>query len=334
MKRIEILQFLRACGAFSVFLSHYLADFNIAYNNLSGQLGVAIFFIISGYLLIERTDYCDLNGYFLKKIVRIIPLYWLLTCVVIIIGLKNPQLLHTSVISLKAIVKSLFLIPDQVQNTGYVLPILPIAWTLYYELYVYVMFYLCIRICKERKKAGVLTTAILLLLHILCNIVKCNNVYLNTYGGMVVLYFGVGMVTSILDNGQYERNERRIRKSSAVIFVLLFIIAEQFYGKLTYWKIILVGLVYMFIIYFIKKWSVPKFFINYGNISYSFYLLHYFVIKFFSRVINFNHENVTGIIAGAIVTFAITYILSIISYKIMEKKFGVFLYKRLLKENN
>ena len=42
MKKIEILQFLRACGAFSVFLSHYLADFNIVYNNLSGQLGVAV----------------------------------------------------------------------------------------------------------------------------------------------------------------------------------------------------------------------------------------------------------------------------------------------------
>lgn len=330
MKKNQILQFLRACGALSVFLTHFLGAYNIAGNKLGGQLGVAIFFVISGYLLVEKTDYTMLNGYFVKKIVRIFPLYWICTCVLVIIGIKRPSLLHTSVITLKTVIKSFFLIPNAVPKTNYIQPLLPVGWTLYLEVYVYILFYMCICICKNAEKAGILTTFFLVMLNILRNVTDSENVYMNTYGGMVVLYFGIGMITSILVKKEYIRTKRKLTAIEAILFVSLFIVAEQFYGQVSYGKIILVGVSFMGILFFMKDWSVPKFFIKYGDISYSFYLLHYFVIKFFARIIFPNNKNLIVCLCMAVITFLSTCALSVLSYELIEQRFGSFLKRKLL----
>ena len=330
MKKIEILQFLRACGALSVFLSHFLGDYSIAQNRMGGQLGVAIFFVISGYLLVERTDYNQLKGYFVKKYVRLIPLYWLLTCVVATVGMIEPDLLHTGIISMKTVLKSLFLIPDAIPDTAYVQPILPVAWTLYLEVFVYILFYICIRICKDSRKAGFMTSIVLLILHIICSTMKSDNIYLNTYGGMVVLYFAVGMMVSIFDKYIYARKNKTMKYSEAALAMILFLLAEQFYGQVSYVKILFVGIIFMGIVRVMSEWKVPVFFINYGDISYSFYLLHYFIIKFFSRIIVKDDTNIIVCICMFAITFAITYVLSKVSHRLIEIKFGSYLKKVLL----
>ncbi|MBD5519262.1 MAG: acyltransferase, partial [Lachnospiraceae bacterium] len=69
MKRIESIQALRAFATLSVVLTHMSFI-------KSGSFGVDIFFIISGFLMMYSTEK-GIEGYWKKKIKRIVPFYWI-----------------------------------------------------------------------------------------------------------------------------------------------------------------------------------------------------------------------------------------------------------------
>ena len=72
--KIENIQVLRFIAAFSVMMVH-LPVFEF------GAWGVDIFFVISGFIMMYITEYNNKN-FLIKRIIRIVPLYWLLTLAV------------------------------------------------------------------------------------------------------------------------------------------------------------------------------------------------------------------------------------------------------------
>ena len=79
----------------------------------SGQAGVDIFFVISGFIMWVTThDRRTTPLQFLtNRIVRIVPLYWLLTLTVAAACLIAPSLFRGVVLAPEHVVKSLFFIP-------------------------------------------------------------------------------------------------------------------------------------------------------------------------------------------------------------------------------
>jgi peptidoglycan/LPS O-acetylase OafA/YrhL len=100
MKRIKSLDGMRAIAILLVLFAHSLPTMPLhlsknAYNLLvtNGELGVTIFFVISGYLITkllvlerEKTGRISLKDFYLRRIFRIFPVFYLY--IIVIISLK------------------------------------------------------------------------------------------------------------------------------------------------------------------------------------------------------------------------------------------------------
>jgi exopolysaccharide production protein ExoZ len=140
---------LRAAAALAVMIAHahqsalemgigdYVPDFPI------GAVGVDLFFVISGFVMVVASE--DLFGlgrappyFFLRRLARIVPLYWLITGIFVFV-LFAGRYPSSTWLSVSDVVTSLLFIPHSLPN-GAVVPVYGLGWTLNYEMMFYVAF--------------------------------------------------------------------------------------------------------------------------------------------------------------------------------------------------
>ena len=138
--KIENIQVLRFIAAFSVMMVH-LPVFKF------GAWGVDIFFVISGFIMMYITEHNNKN-FLIKRIIRIVPLYWLLTLAVFLIAFLKPEILNNTTANFEHLLKSLFFIPFNKNEAGH-FPILFLGWTLNYEIIFYILFAFTIVVFKR-----------------------------------------------------------------------------------------------------------------------------------------------------------------------------------------
>jgi exopolysaccharide production protein ExoZ len=110
------LQYLRAISAIAVVFFHTYGCF--------GNQGVAIFFVISGFIMFYIIDkkHKNYKDFLIARVVRVVPLYWLLTTITLLLGYGYDPTIKRIILSY------LFL------SLG---TILPVGWTLTYEFVFY-----------------------------------------------------------------------------------------------------------------------------------------------------------------------------------------------------
>lgn len=142
--RLYSTQVARALAAILVVVAHDynhpLEDHLLAAARI-GRFGVVLFFVISGFIMVHTTGSgaFDPAAFLKRRIVRIVPYYWLVTLAVAGVALLAPSLLKTTVYSTSHLVLSLLFIPH-VDPVGSTDPILKLGWTLNYEMFFYVVF--------------------------------------------------------------------------------------------------------------------------------------------------------------------------------------------------
>jgi exopolysaccharide production protein ExoZ len=106
-----------------------------------GGGGVDIFFVISGFIMVYTTQSHHVGpfSFFVNRVVRIVPIYWLLTLAVFTLAVIAPHLLGATRAAPSELLKSLLFIPFAKSN-GAVQPILFLGWTLNYEMFFYMLF--------------------------------------------------------------------------------------------------------------------------------------------------------------------------------------------------
>jgi len=130
VKTIYNIQFARAFAALLVVYAH------LNYPGASfGQFGVDIFFVISGFIMTMICHESPRN-FLVRRVVRIAPLYWLVTTAVYLLSYVRPDLLNSTTANFGNFLKSVFFIP-YVKENGTVHPMLDVGWTLNYEMYFY-----------------------------------------------------------------------------------------------------------------------------------------------------------------------------------------------------
>jgi peptidoglycan/LPS O-acetylase OafA/YrhL len=149
-KKLNLLQVYRGIAALLVVLFH-LNDMSLdrlnkdTFFNLfeAGWSGVDYFFVLSGFIMvyvhrsaIGKPD--QLKSFLVKRAVRIYPIYWIITLVVLVFFLVIPGFANSQDLGLDKIIISLLLLPSPD------LPILNVGWTLIYELYFYFLFSIAI----------------------------------------------------------------------------------------------------------------------------------------------------------------------------------------------
>ncbi|MDM0054330.1 acyltransferase family protein [Variovorax fucosicus] len=134
-EQIYSLQILRAVAAASVVYAHTFTAPQF------GSFGVDLFFVISGfvmYMIVQRPDTTPAS-FLAARVARIVPLYWAVTTMVLLVAWLAPQLMGTTVANLGDYLKSLLFIP-YLRADGIMVPMLMPGWTLNYEM----LFYLTI----------------------------------------------------------------------------------------------------------------------------------------------------------------------------------------------
>lgn len=143
MSRILSIQYLRAAAALTVVFFHaegMAAEyFNVGWPSF-GAAGVDIFFVISGFIMWITTapGLTTPSRFIVNRIVRIVPLYWLVTLLLYAGWLifRDPALLPP----VGNLVQSMLFIPFTSVRTGEVQPLLITGWTLNFEMFFYAVF--------------------------------------------------------------------------------------------------------------------------------------------------------------------------------------------------
>lgn len=147
MGKLEKVQGLRAIAAILVIIDHSLtmipnSEFITPFAWFLGEQGVAIFFIISGFIMayrpIDHRSPIAAKAFFFKRLERVAPLYWVMTIFAATLIASGTWLKGRSV-SLIDILKSLFFIPYG-DSFSAMRPVLGQGWTLNYEMFFYALF--------------------------------------------------------------------------------------------------------------------------------------------------------------------------------------------------
>ena len=88
-----------------------------------------------------------------KRLIRVVPLYWVLTLFLAAVAVMKPEVLATTVFDCRHFVASMLFIPWQHPQIGAMLPLLIPGWTLNYEMAFYVMFAAAWH-CRNRSACG------------------------------------------------------------------------------------------------------------------------------------------------------------------------------------
>ncbi|MFC0202804.1 acyltransferase family protein [Novosphingobium soli] len=125
-------------------------------------VGVDLFFVISGFIMVHATRRHPLSPgrFLLNRLLRIAPLYWLLTLGVFALALASPGLLGTTAASWPDFLRSLAFVPYQ-RMDGTMRPMLFVGWSLNLEMAFYALFAATLTL-KDRNRgvlAGVLMLA-------------------------------------------------------------------------------------------------------------------------------------------------------------------------------
>lgn len=173
MKKLVSLQILRAIAAWLVVAHHYHQFFHnmdqsTMLGRVSGSVGgyaVYVFFVISGFImhrsLMERPQSAKL--FLLRRIERIVPAYWLVTVVFIaVVACVGTGELRWGIWTPRSLLLSLGFIQHLHPAGLGEYPVLPIGWSLNYEMFFYVLLGLMLGIFRGRWFAPALVLLVVL----------------------------------------------------------------------------------------------------------------------------------------------------------------------------
>jgi exopolysaccharide production protein ExoZ len=210
---IESIQMLRGIAASMVVFVHI--DNQLKYLDYrmlgSGWLasGVDIFFVISGFIMwvsVERRPGMTAGTFFMHRLERVVPLYWLISAGVLTMTLVAPHLLHSTVFNARHALSSFLFVPARHPLTGQFLPLLIPGWTLNYEMLFYFLFAVAIAGAAGSSRRRFLIVATLITAVVLLGLALRTRIdVLHFYSNPILFEFVAGIVVGIL----YRRRKVR-----------------------------------------------------------------------------------------------------------------------------
>ena len=197
---VVAIQYLRAVAAGLIAFQHAMGvPAFVHYAAHFGTVGVDLFFVISGYIMWTTTERRDRGplAFWLARLVRIVPLYWIFTATYVAAALITPESFFVVKLDPVHIVKSFLFVPVEHPNLGLVAPVYTLGWTLNYEMFFYLLFGVCLFVPKPRLRF-VLLAAIFLALVASGAIFQPRSPVLRTYVDPIMLEFLAGVVLAIV----------------------------------------------------------------------------------------------------------------------------------------
>lgn len=170
------IQVLRGLAALLVVIGHAIHETQVMATALADSpvdgsfvrwgSGVDIFFVISGFIMVySSTQLFEKPGgwrnFLWRRFVRIVPLYWLLTTLLLLGALIAPQLLNVPIGDWRHVLSSYLFVPS-LRAPDEIRPVMALGWTLNLEMFFYALF-ACTLVLPMRRAVLVLTAGLALL---------------------------------------------------------------------------------------------------------------------------------------------------------------------------
>jgi exopolysaccharide production protein ExoZ len=204
-QKINNIQALRAFAAVAVAFFH--TGLLLPHLQPIGSFGVDIFFVISGYIM-ARICETDSRFFLRRRLIRIVPPYWLMTMLLFLFALRFPQLLEATRASGTELWKSLLFIPYHKSN-GVLEPLLFVGWSLNYEMF----FYLAIAagLLLVPRRPLLFASAVVLAVTLLCHPFSGRGAVPEFYGNKVMVEFVLGIIAYEIARRTPQALARRTR---------------------------------------------------------------------------------------------------------------------------
>lgn len=325
--KLNNLQILRGISALLVCCFHFRETINFPELNLGdvlfkkGSIGVPVFFIISGFIMVFTTQKIHFANntfqqvilFYKRRIIRIVPLYYLLTFAAMIPGGGFMLFFHGE--GLYELIHSLLFVPTKKE-----FPVLYLGWSLNFEMFFYLVFGLSL-FFKEKRYYIII--CFFVITYILGFYIRFESPYIRMATSSLNLYFVVGIIFALLLNSyKIPKNyATAISLAGCLSFILILlgiIPIDNEWIKLFF--------ISLFVLSFLTFdytfcWKGNRFMIFLGDISYSLYLSHPFI-----EIVLKSHkpEGFTGI-PLFIFKIVLAILLASLLYFFVEKKITRYL---------
>ncbi|MCU4492631.1 acyltransferase [Acinetobacter guillouiae] len=280
---IKSVQYLRGIAAVLVVLFHassaLMTHFTLGSKNYFswGEAGVDLFFIISGFIMVYITYNKNISfkNFFLKRVIRIYPVFWVYASIALLIFLINPNMINRSTAMPTLILPSYLLIP-YTEFTNLV----QVAWTLVYEVHFYLLFGLSLFFANRYRyiAAGFMLSLVAAL-----SVFNFDIYYLKFVTNPIILEFLLGMIIYFII---FKKNTKDLIFLS-ILFILSMLtlsLNEQPAERVIKYGV--PSFIFMLVILYLDSIKMlgsgrdifSKFLTALGDSSYSLYLSHIFCI--------------------------------------------------------
>lgn len=329
---LRSIQTLRALAATSVVLMHvpFIAR---------GSFGVDIFFVISGFIMAFVGNDRSVP-FMLKRLIRIVPVYWVGTTGILIMALVTPWYLGSTRPDLINLLKSLLFIP-YVKEDGSIQPMMFLGWTLNYEMMFYVIFAFCLFF---GRRSGILICQIVLIaMAALGALLRPESIPLRAWTDPIVTEFAYGLVLyQIWSAKKIGRLPLSLSVVGCVALYGLMAWVEGVMPNLALYVLqpaahdalrpLLFGLPAAALVAFMlgleqRVWF-PALLVVVGDASYSLYLFHPYVLGALKRSMDISsgYQRFAFLVAA----LGLSVMVALVLYAAIEKPSRVFLRNRLV----
>jgi peptidoglycan/LPS O-acetylase OafA/YrhL len=340
-RKLQSIQILRGLAAGSVVIAHVIEHPSEQPNNqilTLGLFGVIVFFAISGFIIAHISNgnpddaRFDPVSFLVRRFFRLVPPYWACTLLTFVCALFVPSLFKHTTADTGYLISSLLFIPAAVPgDPSDWRPILKLGWSLNYEVFFYLVFAASFFIAGSLRRTITLT-AVFGAMVLAAFVIPPNSGILSFYLNFALLAFIGGMW---LAEAERRRLFDRVPLAGLVLMGLIALAAlgnlfsldfHEFAGFQGYKWLVIAAIALVTLSLgcerFIGNGALVRMLVRLGDVSYSLYLTHMFVVGFGWFVIHRLGLGEVGTVIGAMLIVAVALVGAAISYAVLERPFN------------
>lgn len=296
----------------------------------SGRFGVEIFFVISGIVIVLAAGPAafSVRDFLVRRFFRVAPLYWMTTILVAGLAIVLPAIFKTTSFDLAYFLRSLAFVPDIVPGTvSDWRPIFKLGWTLNYEAF----FYVCVAAlgwCSSYRQRNGLLLAGMAALIVLSLFIERRSGMLAFYANFNLIPFAAGVaIAGIIQSRPHwiaGLHHARLPLSAAAVLAVLAAMSFEFRQFRDFGGHAVMSLAALMVALSALSWE--RYFRDHGrvwdwlgNISYSLYLLHMFVVGFIWAVLH--RVGLAGAPFGPVIAVVVTVVVSCVAATLSMRLF-------------
>lgn len=332
----DSIQALRGITALFIVLEH------IRFLNC-GAFGVDIFFCISGFMIMFST-HRDTACFLRKRLIRILPLYYLMTAGTFLLLVLFPGMFEQTKANPAFLLKSLLFIPFDIGG-GVLQPLMRIGWTINCEIFFYFVFFIAMHISHRFR--GLICGLFLCGITAVTAILPSPPAVLAFYGNPVMLEFLFGIAAYYAAWGIYRLRQKSclpailapLSAAAVLICFACLLVTKPVVNILGFrrpfvWGIPAFVIVLCCFLLGLYWKRIPQPLIRLGDISFSLYLIHYYPVMLLDRAV-FDFSACTPYaLLGMAAAIALSVSLALISWAVIEKRFSGWLRRHMLKQSS